>query len=155
MNILLAIDGSPCSDAAVRELYKRPWPSDSTVKVVTAILGQPDDHPQGARALDELLAKERRDAFALVAAAAEEIQKNAGDLTVETAVLAGHPKSAILEAAEEWPADLILVGSHGYNAVKRFLLGSVSHAIALHAPCSVGIIRCRETEAANASTETQ
>ena len=42
-------------------------------------------------------------------------------------------------------ADLILVGSHGRGAAGRFLLGSVSTAIALHAPCSVEIVRQRKT----------
>lgn len=46
-------------------------------------------------------------------------------------------------AAEEFRADLIMVGSHGHGAIERFLLGSVSQAVALHAKCSVEIIRNR------------
>jgi nucleotide-binding universal stress UspA family protein len=41
-------------------------------------------------------------------------------------------------------ADLIVVGSHGYRGFKRFLLGSVSQAVASHAKCSVEIVRCRQ-----------
>ena len=53
----------------------------------------------------------------------------------------------IVEEAERWGADLILVGSHGYGSVKRFMLGSVSQAVATHAPCSVEIVRaCRGAE---------
>jgi nucleotide-binding universal stress UspA family protein len=48
----------------------------------------------------------------------------------------------ILEEAERWQADLIVVGSHGFGPVKRRLLGSVSQAIALHAHYSVEIVRC-------------
>src|SRR6476659_7957486 len=36
MKILLAIDGSPCSDAAVEEVSRRPWPDGSSIKVLTA-----------------------------------------------------------------------------------------------------------------------
>jgi nucleotide-binding universal stress UspA family protein len=46
-----------------------------------------------------------------------------------------------LSEAAEWEADLIVVGSHGRRGVNRFLLGSVSEAVALHANCSVEIIR--------------
>ncbi len=49
----------------------------------------------------------------------------------------------ILEEAENLETDLIIVGSHGYGAVKRFLLGSVSQAVALHAKCSVEIVRIK------------
>lgn len=62
-------------------------------------------------------------------------------LSITTAVIDGSPKSVILKEAETFGADLIVVGSHGYGAVKRFMLGSVSHAVALHAKCSVEIVR--------------
>ena len=56
-------------------------------------------------------------------------------------VLDGSPKRVILEEAERWNAELILVGCHGYGAAIRFVLGSVSHAVALHARRSVEIAR--------------
>ena len=37
MKILLAIDGSPCSDAAVEEVARRPWPEGSSLKVLTVL----------------------------------------------------------------------------------------------------------------------
>ena len=46
--------------------------------------------------------------------------------------------------AKKWGADLIVLGSHGYRGLQRFLLGSVSHAVVAHAPCSVEIVRKRE-----------
>jgi nucleotide-binding universal stress UspA family protein len=64
-------------------------------------------------------------------------------LKIETRVLEGSPKDVILNEANRWQADLILLGCHGYGNVKRFLLGSVSQAVALHAPCSVQIVRTK------------
>jgi nucleotide-binding universal stress UspA family protein len=54
--------------------------------------------------------------------------------------------------AEAWGADLIMLGSQGYGAVARFVLGSVSHAVASHAHCSVEIVRCRESQTTGEST---
>ncbi|MBK6426145.1 MAG: universal stress protein [Blastocatellia bacterium] len=62
---------------------------------------------------------------------------------VSTSVVLGTPKRVILDEAEEWKADLIVVGSHGDGPIKRFLIGSVSLAVAMHAPCSVRVVRPR------------
>ena len=48
----------------------------------------------------------------------------------------------ILDEAESWGADLIVLVSHGYGPLKRFLLGSVSQAVVSHAKCSVEVVRC-------------
>ena len=74
--------------------------------------------------------------------AAEESRK----LNVTTKVLSGSPKGVILEEAEAFGADLIVVGSHGHGMLERFLLGSVSQAVALHAKCSVEIVRSPKTQ---------
>lgn len=85
--------------------------------------------------------EERRLATEKVARAAEQIREKAPALRITTEVFEESPKKVIVEEAERWRADLIIVGSHGYGPVKRFLLGSVSQAVALHAPCSVEIVR--------------
>jgi nucleotide-binding universal stress UspA family protein len=46
-----------------------------------------------------------------------------------------------MDEAEKWGPDLIVLGSHGYSGWRRFLLGSVSHAVATHEHCSVEIVR--------------
>jgi nucleotide-binding universal stress UspA family protein len=51
------------------------------------------------------------------------------------------PVRAILGMADLWGADLIVVGSHGRRGVDRYLMGSVSEAVALHAHCSVEVVR--------------
>jgi nucleotide-binding universal stress UspA family protein len=61
--------------------------------------------------------------------------------TVTTSVVTGDARSVILDDAAEWHADLIVLGSHGRKGLGRFFLGSVSEAVARHAPCSVQIVR--------------
>jgi nucleotide-binding universal stress UspA family protein len=62
-------------------------------------------------------------------------------LKVTTETLLGPPQQMILDEAENWGADLIVIGSHGYGFWDRLLLGSVSQAVASHAKCSVEIVK--------------
>jgi nucleotide-binding universal stress UspA family protein len=56
-------------------------------------------------------------------------------------IVSGDAKTVILDEAKQWNADLVVLGSHGWHGVDRFMMGSVSEAVAMHAPCSVEIIR--------------
>jgi nucleotide-binding universal stress UspA family protein len=53
----------------------------------------------------------------------------------------GDPAEAIIEAAQDEDADLIVVGNRGMSGAKRFLLGSVPNKVSHHAPCSVMVVR--------------
>ncbi len=69
------------------------------------------------------------------------VGKEGAKLKVSTKVVGGSPKQAILDEAEAFKADLIVLGSHGGGRIERFLLGSVSLAVVTHAKCSVEIVR--------------
>jgi nucleotide-binding universal stress UspA family protein len=56
----------------------------------------------------------------------------------------GKPASEIVRTAKEWPADVIVIGSHGRHGIQRALLGSVAEAVMRHAPCPVLIVRAKE-----------
>ncbi|MDH3494830.1 MAG: universal stress protein [Acidobacteriota bacterium] len=60
---------------------------------------------------------------------------------IETAVIEDSAREGIVRDAEEWGADVIVVGSHGYGFWDRMLIGSVSDAVVHHAPCSVLVVR--------------
>jgi nucleotide-binding universal stress UspA family protein len=145
MKILLAVDGSPHSQDAVDEVARRPWPSKSTIRVLSVI--QPYTPPAtefvlvGAT-LEDIRRHQTTDAERLTGRAADALK--ATNMSTDTAVREGDPRSAIVDEADEWKADLIVVGSHGRTGVKRWLLGSVAGAIVSHAPCSVEVVRRRE-----------
>ena len=146
MKILLATDGSDCSKAAVNSVAERPWPEGSEVKIVSAMeipfapttetWVMPDSYYKEL----ERVAKEQ--AAAAVKDAVERFKtgKTAG-LEISAKIISGSAREVILDEAENWGADLIVLGSHGYRGWQRFLLGSVSHAVATHAHCSVEIVR--------------
>ena len=145
MKILLALDGSPCSDAAVNEVARRPWPEDTSVRVVTVleppITPTPETWALPASYYEEIELGLRKQGQNIIASALPKLQANKA-LSLSSIIVLGSPRPEILDEAETWGADLIVVGSHGYSALKRFLLGSVSQAVVSHAKCSVEVVRC-------------
>jgi nucleotide-binding universal stress UspA family protein len=140
MKVLLAIDDSKFSEAATQALIAQTKPSETEVRVLHVIesflfLYEGGYVVDWKPAIDEL----RKEGEALLAQTAQAL-RNAG-FQVTTAIEEGHPKSVIVDFAAKWPADLIVVGSHGRKGLDRFLLGSVSEAVVRHAPCSVQIVR--------------
>jgi nucleotide-binding universal stress UspA family protein len=93
-----------------------------------------------SRDLEEVRKKKLERAQELVAAAADTLRAK-GFETVDTAVREGDVRAEVIDAAAEWHADLIVIGSHGRKGMDRFLLGSVSEFVARHARCSVEIVR--------------
>jgi nucleotide-binding universal stress UspA family protein len=143
MKILLPIDGSKFSDAAVQTLLARPQPADADVRLLFVVerptLLAAREMSGYDSALDQAWEAERRKAREIVESAAERLRSKG--LKASGTVVDGDPKSKILEAAGDWPADLIVLGSHGRKGLQHFLMGSVSEAVARHATCSVEIVR--------------
>lgn len=149
MKILLAVDGSKCSDAAIREVARQPWPAGSEIRVIAAaempIFPSAEFGTLPQQYYDELEGAARAQATAIVDKAVATLRLNqVTGVPVESQVVHEAPRDAIVDEAARWGADLIVVGSHGYRGYRRFLLGSVSQSVAAHAPCSVMIVRERE-----------
>lgn len=149
MRILIATDGSQHSDAVI-EMCCRKIINEKTANVLVVSVYEPPlmaaaaapyafpvqysvkiDEELRAQAADFAERAERRLCECLPGLAGK----------VATRVVRGAPAPSIVLEAEEWKADLIIVGSHGYGFWERMLLGSVSNAVVHHAPCSVLVVR--------------
>lgn len=143
MRILLAIDDSDYSDAATQSLLERPWPKDTTVRVLSVCpryLSFPGPYAGDGLLNDEQLVESfLKGAQGLVELAAAKLRVRG--LAVETRVRQGEPREEILLEGRDFDADLIVVGSHGRTGLLRLLLGSVAEHIVRHAPCSVEVVR--------------
>ena len=151
MRILLAVDGSVYSDAAVEEIIKRPWPAGSEVKVITAAempimvgiepwAASPDYFEQVQKGI-------RLGALDVISRAMAKLNIiDDKTLKISTEIIEGPPRQVIVDEAEEWDADLIVMGSRGLGAWNRLLLGSVSSGVVHHAGCSVEIVRLPAAE---------
>ncbi len=150
MKILLAIDGSSCSDEAIREIGRRPWPEATAVRVLSAFelpfSPTPEAWTVSTIYLEEMDRLSRTHAEEVVRRALKDLKEKLGEgISVEGKAVPGSARAVILDEAEAWGADLIVVGSHGYRAWERFLLGSVSQSVVSHAKCSVEVVRCRKS----------
>jgi nucleotide-binding universal stress UspA family protein len=146
MKILIGVDGSPCSAAALEEVSQRSWPKGSEILVVHAFemplapttelwILPPDYYEQLDRAV-------RMQSDAIIEAAVEMLKSGLQDaVAIQSKAILGSPKQVILDEAGSFNADLIVVGSHGYPTWERLLLGSVSQAVVAHAKCSVEVVR--------------
>ena len=145
MKILLAVDGSEHSARTVEALGSHPWPNGSTVRVLSVVDQVVTATPEVAIFSAEAIEAEREQ---LIEAADELTTRFANwlcshGLLAEKQIRRGDPKSTIIEEAQEWGADLIVVGSHGHTGFKQWLLGSVAQSIVSKAPCSVYVVRER------------
>src|SRR5687767_3450246 len=149
MKILLAVDDSPYSEAAIEAVASRPWPPGTIIRLLSAVehIVPPatelwyDAGGSLERSRQELTSHYEK----LVTRVADQLR--AKGMTVETVVRDGDPRSVIVDEAEDWSTDLIVVGSHGRTGLTRWLLGSVAQSVVSHAPCSVEVVRKKAEEA--------
>jgi nucleotide-binding universal stress UspA family protein len=143
MKILIAIDGSDFSQAALQSVIARPWPPDTAIKVLHVV--EPPSLLMGREMggydpeFEMVWKALREQAKDLVAKAADKLR--GAKFNVSTELVEGNPKSQIIDMANEWHADMIVLGSHGWTGLNRFLMGSVSEGVVRHAHCSVEIVR--------------
>ena|SRR5687768_11045594 len=145
VRLLVGIDGSEDSMAAVDELRRRRWPPGSQVRLLLCadyklwaylIAAEPEEAP--------LLQEIRRERgfvspMDVVDRAAEQLRENG--LIVTPGVREGDPKRVLLLEAHEWGADCIHLGAKGHGPLQRFFIGSVSASVAARAACSVEVTR--------------
>lgn len=147
MKVLLAIDGSAHSEAAIAEVARRPWPPETQILVLTVVHAAIPLLPDPSMALAAAYVQQIQDlntqAPGLVAGACRQLRQSAPDLTVLTAIEEGIPKDVIVETARSWNADLIVVGSHGHGRIRSVLLGSVAIGVLTQAHCSVLVARAK------------
>lgn len=145
MKVLIAIDGSECSAAAVDAVADRSWPAGTTFEVITVHEALAALYCYaGTYALDSIqdfdsqaLEHDR----ALVRRKVLQLAAVFGKDRVTGQALEGIVADTIIDRAKDWQADLIVVGSHGRRGMKRLLLGSVACAVANLAPCSIEIVK--------------
>jgi len=146
VRIIVGLDGSPDSDAAISAINARMWPAGSEVRVVTSIdanISTAAAIPGGPITawLDDSDENETSWVSRMIDEASARLGRTG--INVSATQVDGDPKIALVAEADKWRADAIFVGARGHGLMERLMLGSVSSAIAARAHCSVEIIRGR------------
>jgi nucleotide-binding universal stress UspA family protein len=144
IRLLVGVDQSADSNAAVDAICSRKWPKDSEVGVlavvdtVMAINADPSD-PSAMKWIEVSDEKNWGQVREIFEPSAEKLRR--AGLHAEVLIRRGNPADQILEEADTWGADCIFVGAKGVRGIDRLLLGSVSSAVSARAHCSVEVVR--------------
>jgi len=141
VKIVIGVDESPHSWAAVQFVKRSAWPAGSSIRVIAAsppvFLGAGETAAPAA--ISEIIRQQDTAARGLADRAAAELQGTG--LEVSSVMVPGDPRSALVDEARQEHADLIVVGSHGRSGLSKLLLGSVASHVVAHAPCSVLVVK--------------
>jgi universal stress protein A len=94
--------------------------------------------PESGLLAAEILEDRRRESAELLSRVVREITAPS---PLENFLREGNPATEILEAAREWKADLVVIGSHGRRGLARLVMGSVAEGVTRHAPVPVLVVR--------------
>jgi nucleotide-binding universal stress UspA family protein len=138
VRLIIGVDGSEDAEAAVDAVAARKWPAGSEARIVSATWAAPQIKSQRmVGPITNWILEEKARVKKMVD---KDIDKlTATGLKTDVAVKDGDPKSLLIAEAESWGADCIFVGARGLGRVERFMLGSVSSAVAARAHCSVEV----------------
>lgn len=141
MKIVVGMDDAPCSRAALETLERMPWSRDASWRLVsvieTPVMARtvPMLAPEAVRAMQSQRTIQREWLTGI------DLQLRSRGFASRATVDLGDPRTCLMRAAREEPADLLVVGSHGRTGLSRWLLGSVAAYLVVHAPCSVLVAR--------------
>ena len=144
VRILIGVDQSADSNAAIDAVCSREWPTGSevgllaVVDTVMAINSKPGE-PSAMKWIEVAEEKNWQLVREMFEPAAQRL-RDAG-LYAEVLIRRGNPADQILQEAHTWGADCIFVGAKGTRGIDRLLLGSVSSAVSARAHCSVEVVR--------------
>ena len=144
MRILIAIDYSEASDVVVSEVIAQVKPAGTEVKLLHVVDPFPDTQPKrkGPQNFPDFVAERKHQrAFAekLLTRVAERLR--AAGFRVGPSIQDGDVRTLILEEAQAWRTDLIVLGAHPRKGAKRFFTSSISEDVSHEASCSVEIVR--------------
>jgi nucleotide-binding universal stress UspA family protein len=144
MRIVVGVDGSAESGRAIDLVISRKWIGGSAARVVGVVDIRQfvPGRELPPTLVDELYASESAERERIrraVDAACSRLRERG--LIAEGEVIDGDPRMILVDDAEEWGADSIVIGARGVSGLKRFVLGSVSYAVAARAHCSVEVAR--------------
>lgn len=144
-NVLVALDDSETSSTCLEWLSTRLWSRSKNIVMLSVAHGLPSGFANEMNTdkaskmilqqqIDESRLSHLSERWSELAAA------TLGRAQVPFAMAVGEPVENILDAAKNWPAEMLVVGSHGRLGLDKLLHGSVSNELVHKAACSVLVV---------------
>ena len=139
--IIVGVDGSDSSRAALRWAYDEAVHHGASITVVTTWVPptMPMTPPYGSLPTEGYAEQPRVDALELLERFTADFEERTPAVDLRTSVEEGNPAKVLIERSRE--ADLLVVGSRGHGGFAGMLLGSVSQHLVAHAECPVVVVR--------------
>jgi len=141
MKVVIGVDDSPFSNAAVEYVKATTWPAGTEFLVISAsapvFVGPGEAAAPGAIA--EIIEQQEKYHKGVAEKAVASLK--AVGLKASGRMVPSDPRGALVESAKHFSADLVVVGSHGRSGIAKLLLGSVAAHVVSHAPCSVLVVK--------------
>ena len=157
MRVLIPIEVEPYIEAQYDFVRSYAWPDDTEIKILHVLhsvqiegtmvssLGYLEQIMKDARGLSQKMSNEL----------ANKIKQSCPQLKVIEEIKEGDAVSVILQEAEDWKADTIVMGSQGRQGVGSFVLGSVAYAVLAKSPCRTIILGIPKEDFINGSMDDQ
>lgn len=139
MRILIAIDESPTSEAALAAVSNHKWPTGSQIKLLYVIAGEKPVLKKLKKT--QVPVQDPNQTKAAISEVAQNLQSRISNVSITYEVVQGSPGSQILKVAKNWKADLITMGTTNKKGIDKIILGSVSKQVLQKAQCPVLIIK--------------
>ncbi len=133
MKVLVAIDSSPSANDLLDEIAKRPWQGDTEFRLVSAVEDCSNwEASEEFTHQAEIILKNRIDRLT---------GRLSSPMKVEGELLLGVTTPSIVQEAQNWKADLLIIGCHGSTGARRRDNNNIASELVNNAPCSVEVIK--------------
>jgi nucleotide-binding universal stress UspA family protein len=145
---LVAVSSEHNAEQILATITNRPWPGDSLFRIICVVnpAAQKQSRLFKSKEVEELraqaLSAAKKSAEKLVKETAAKLEDKFPATQLTSEVLEGSPRNVILQTAQDWPADLIMMGSHEHDHDRlEHFLGSTAAAVVWNAECSVELVK--------------
>ncbi|MDZ4833351.1 MAG: universal stress protein [Candidatus Melainabacteria bacterium] len=147
MKILVPVESEKIASAQIDFIINHKWPDDLAFHLIYAIepifSGGSDDSDVDLR--NQMSVWNKKIGLKVLGDVAHQLRQAFQNADILETVDTDHASEVILDIAEDWKADLIVIGAHGRKPSARVHISSVSNAVLCYADCAVIVVRPAKT----------
>lgn len=142
MRVLLPIDEQPYIDAQVDFALNYCWPKDTEIKILHVMHSVMIERTMVSSQIyiDQIMKDARKNATKAADEVCKKLETGLSAVKVSKDLIEGDAVHEIIHFAQQWQADMIVMGSHGREGIGRVVLGSVAYSVMAKAPCQTLIL---------------